>query len=324
MTGVDQATDDTTDNPTRRAIALIALLLLAGVALRGYLPAAHPRPPRSEPQGPMTVFLPAALLAICLVILTVAIINRARDPRTTAGSFSALAAGGGARTGRPRWRVLLIGAVVVTGWLALTLWVSMHVAAQHRVPLPAPGPTGGPQVVPPGANAPPTTGDHRQSGPQHDDAVLGYLVTGGLALLALIIAGVATARTGRPQPPGVVAADDPVAGVRPGESLARAAELGLAEIIDPNREPREAIIACYAVMERQLGHDPDVAPREFDTPTEVLTRAVDHHALPAENAARLVRLFTEARFSPHLMTEAQRAEAVRILRLVLDELTATA
>ena len=48
--------------------------------------------------------------------------------------------------------------------------------------------------------------------------------------------------------------------------------------------------------------------------------AVEHHALPADNATRLVELFTEARFSAHLMTERDRADAIVALRRVLDEL----
>ena len=44
-------------------------------------------------------------------------------------------------------------------------------------------------------------------------------------------------------------------------SLARAAEVGLAEIGDLSREPREAIIACYAAMERELTRVPGAAPQ---------------------------------------------------------------
>ncbi|WP_131823719.1 DUF4129 domain-containing protein, partial [Mycobacterium talmoniae] len=104
------------------------------------------------------------------------------------------------------------------------------------------------------------------------------------------------------------------------ESLARAAQAGLAEIGDLARGPREAIIACYATMERELARVPDAVPQDCDTPSEVLARAVDHHALHADNAARLVSLFTEARFSPHVMNEGHREAAVRVLRLVLAEL----
>ena len=104
----------------------------------------------------------------------------------------------------------------------------------------------------------------------------------------------------------------------------RAAEVGLAEMADLSREPREAIIACYAAMERELANVPDAAPQDFDTPTEVLARAVEHHALHADNAVQLVNLFAEARFSPHVMNEGHREVAVRVLRLVLDELAAQA
>ena len=89
---------------------------------------------------------------------------------------------------------------------------------------------------------------------------------------------------------------------------------------DLSREPREAIIACYAAMERELANVPAAVPQDFDTPTEVLARAVEHHALHADNAVQLVNLFEEARFSPHVMNEGHREVAVRVLRLVLDEL----
>ena len=87
-----------------------------------------------------------------------------------------------------------------------------------------------------------------------------------------------------------------------GESLARAAEVGLAEIGDLTREPREAIIACYAAMERELTRVPGAVPQDCDTPSEVLARAVDNRALRADSATELVELFEEARFSPHVMT----------------------
>ena len=107
---------------------------------------------------------------------------------------------------------------------------------------------------------------------------------------------------------------------RRSESLARAAERGLAEIADLNREPREAIIACYAAMERELANVPEAVPQDFDTATEVLARAVEHHALHTDNAIQLVNLFAEARFSPHEMNERHRELAVGALRIVLDEL----
>jgi hypothetical protein len=73
-------------------------------------------------------------------------------------------------------------------------------------------------------------------------------------------------------------------------------------------------------MERELTRVPDAMPQEFDTPSEVLARAVAHRALKADSATELVDLFEEARFSVHVMTEAHRDAAVRVLRRVLAEL----
>jgi Domain of unknown function (DUF4129) len=77
-------------------------------------------------------------------------------------------------------------------------------------------------------------------------------------------------------------------------------------------------------MERELENAPEVVPRESDTPSEVLARAVEHHALREDSATELVDLFEEARFSPHVMTEEHREIAVRVLRLVLAELRSVA
>jgi hypothetical protein len=77
-------------------------------------------------------------------------------------------------------------------------------------------------------------------------------------------------------------------------------------------------------MERELTHVPGAAPQEFDTPTEVLARAIDRHALRADSATQLVDLFEEARFSPHVMNEGHRDAAVRVLRTVLTELRSVA
>ncbi|WP_231127180.1 DUF4129 domain-containing protein, partial [Mycobacterium colombiense] len=169
--------------------------------------------------------------------------------------------------------------------------------------------------------APPRRGDrpgdeHHQhgdrAGQQDPQQVLGAVARTVRMLLR---------RRWRPAAP--VIADEPAESPAPAprsESLARAAERGLAEMTDLSREPREAIIACYAAMERELAQVPGAVPQEFDTPTEVLARAVEHHALHADNAGQLVNLFAEARFSPHVMNEGHRDIAVGVLRLVLDEL----
>ena len=149
-----------------------------------------------------------------------------------------------------------------------------------------------------------------------------------LILMALIVVGTAVTSRRRHRVATSWASDRelPEAPAQAGaaESLARAAEVGLAEIGDLSREPREAIIACYAAMERELTHVPGAVPLDCDTPSEVLARAVSHHALRADSATQLVELFEEARFSPHVMNEGHRDIAVDALRLVLADLRSIA
>ena len=154
--------------------------------------------------------------------------------------------------------------------------------------------------------------------------VIGYLIPPMLILMVLVVVGTAVASRRQRAGAGSYRLDDdggPVAATpTAGESLVRAAEVGLAEIGDRTREPREAIIACYAAMERELTRVPGAVPQDCDTPSEVLARAVDNRALRADSATELVELFEEARFSPHVMTEEHRDAAVRVLERVLAEL----
>jgi hypothetical protein len=158
--------------------------------------------------------------------------------------------------------------------------------------------------------------------------VVSYLIPPMLILMTLVVIGTAVmSRRQRRLATATVAGHDVAeAPARSGaaESLARAAEVGLAEIGDLSREPREAIIACYAAMERELTHVPGAVPLDCDTPSEVLARAVDHHALRADSATQLVDLFEEARFSPHVMNEGHRDTAFDALRLVLADLRSMA
>ena len=143
-----------------------------------------------------------------------------------------------------------------------------------------------------------------------------------LILMVLVVVGTAVASRRQRQranrtPSTTTVADTYPRPTRRGESLARAAEVGLAEIGDLSREPREAIIACYAAMERELTHVPGAVPQDCDTPSEVLARAVDNHALRADSATQLVELFEEARFCPHVMNEGHRDAAVRVWNVCL-------
>jgi hypothetical protein len=104
------------------------------------------------------------------------------------------------------------------------------------------------------------------------------------------------------------------------EQVTQAMEAGRAAMRDGSTlTARQAIVACFAAMERALAQfGGDVAPREADTPEEVLRRGISGARLPEEPARRLLRLFREARFSPHQMTQEDRTAAGR----ALDEMLA--
>jgi Domain of unknown function (DUF4129) len=307
------------DKPTGRAVALIVLLIFVAAALHGYFPA-QSHAARGEPGSSRAALLfIIAALSGTLALLAIAVIARLRDPRAPAPKQGDLSDMLGTGKGRPSWRVLLIGLVLIVAWLLIvTLLVRYLVPHDVNPSAPTPAPTAQPSGHPTG---PPT-----QPHPRNDSGdTFGILLAGTIPMVLVIVAGSLIMARRRWRAPTPVTtdryADDHLESPAPrSESLVRAAEVGLAEIGDLNREPREAIIACYAAMERELARVPGAAPQDFDTPTEVLVRAVEHHALHAHNAERLVNLFEEARFSPHVMNEGHREVAVNVLRLVLAEL----
>jgi Domain of unknown function (DUF4129) len=306
------------DKPTGRVVALIVLLILVAAALRGYLPA-HDRSTHSALIGNRAaMMIIVAALTATLALVAVAVIARLRDPQAVAPHTRDLSDMLGSGKGRPNWRVLLIGFAVIVAWLLIAILLARLFGshgASSSVPTadPTPSPPTNRPPPPPNPNSPNDSGN-----------MFAILVASTVPMLLIIVTGavIMSRRRWRAVTPAPIA-DDYVESPAPpprAESLVRAAELGLAEMTDLSREPREAIIACYAAMERELANVPDAVPQEFDTATEVLARAVEHHALHVDNAVRLVNLFAEARFSPHVMNEGHREEAVRVLRLVLDEL----
>jgi hypothetical protein len=311
--------EKTPDKATGRVVAVIVLLIAIAASLRGYLPGVERanQPPPDSGSSPAYV---AAMITVSLVIVAVAFIARLRDPRRAPASAGALPNSFSGGRGRPAWRVLMIGAGVLLAWLLLA-WVLSRFIVLHSVDQPQAAPQStAVRVLAPGTNAPQRPRSH-DSDANRD--VLPYLIAGTVALLTMIVAGaVVAARRRRVRESRVEPVQTPgrTATAVAATSLARAAESGLAEITDLNHEPRQAIIACYAAMERELTHFPDAVPQDFDTPTEVLARAVEHHALHAGNAAELVNLFEEARFSPHVMNEAHRTSALRVLQLVLADM----
>jgi uncharacterized protein DUF4129 len=311
------------DKATGRVVAVLVLLIAIAAALRGYLPGVDRTEQHRPPDSGASLVYVAALLSVSLVIVAVALIARLRDPRRAPSSATGLPDRFSDGRGRPRWRVLLVGAAVLVAWLLLLWLLSRLFMPQEQGQILGPPQSASQASVPKADNAP-----RRPAPPDAgaDRDVLPFLIAGTVALLAMIVAAaVVNVRKRRVSAAPVEAAHAP-GGPTPtvvAPALVRAAESGMAEIEDRDHEPRQAIIACYTAMERELSRFPGAIPQDFDTPTEVLARAVEHHALHIDNAVELVNLFEEARFSPHVMDESHRASALRVLRLVLAELRST-
>jgi Domain of unknown function (DUF4129) len=306
------------------AVTLAVLVVVAALALRGFLPGIDRAPPARDTDDPAASAFIIALLFASVAIVGLAVIGRLRR-----GSAAAAAS-----SGRPEWmrgagkrptlRLLLLAFALVAAWL-LAVMVLSRLGSGVAV---------GPPNVPPGATPttpPPATGTAppaQPAEPSGDSNLFGPFYVATVAFLVLLVVGtIVSARRRRPAVSSTVY-DDPRVDVDAPElgsdSLVRAAEVGLEKVGDLSREPRKAIIACYAAMEGELSHVPDAMPQDFDTASEVLARAVAHRALGPGSATQLVDLFDEARFSPHVMTEAHRDEAVRVLQQVLGELRSTA
>ncbi len=297
-----------------RTVAVIVLLLLAVVALRGYLPGAEPAPdsPEPEPGGPSGVYAIVTLLAVSIFIIAASILAQERR-RAGPSPGELLRSRRGAGIKVP-WRLIAILAAILIGWLVVMLLLMRWRSGLLLDEVPLTDSESGAALEGGGAETPPPT-------PAEDGDVFGALVVAAVTLFVLSAAAtwMGRRRAGTAMPP-TAWVDPPTAAPSAEPDLARAAELGLVEIGDLSRDPREAIIACYAAMERELEKSPGTTPQDSDTPSEVLARAVERQALDAGSAAELVDLFQEARFSPHVMNEGHRAGAVRALRLVQRDL----
>lgn len=298
--------------------ALVVLLFLAGVALRGYLPGDERAPRQQSTGNPASLFGVVALLTVSLVIVVLAIVAWLREPRRAAPPPHLLPRRLGGNRERRKWRFLLIclGALLV--WLLVLMLLTRLFGTPHGIEQ-NPAPT---RATPP----PPGNAAAPSPPPETGGDVFWYLAGTTAIMLVLVVVAtvIAITRRGRPAPARVGGQAAPAPAAAGPESLAVAAERGLAEIEDLSREPREAIIACYAAMERALADAPGAMPQDSDTPTEVLARAVEHHAIHPGSATQLVNLFAEARFSVHVMNEGHREAAVRALQLVLAEVRSLA
>jgi multisubunit Na+/H+ antiporter MnhB subunit len=91
------------------------------------------------------------------------------------------------------------------------------------------------------------------------------------------------------------------------------------DALQAGTEPRAAIIACYAALERGFAAAGS-APAVADTPAEVLTRATEAGLVRSASAETLTSLFRRARYSSEPMTLADSAAAANALEQMRTDL----
>ncbi len=142
-------------------------------------------------------------------------------------------------------------------------------------------------------------------------ALIPVLVVVGLATIAVVAAAVALRRK-HPPPPD--------------EGMAEEIAAILDDTLDDLRaekDPRRAIIAAYARLERVLAAH-GLPRRLHETPDEFLMRVGPELELGQGSLQRLTDLFTRAKFSPHDVDTGMKDEAIDALSTVRDELKAAA
>ena len=296
---------------------MLALVIIAAIALRGYVPGADPDPPQRSRSSPATIIAVVSIMSLAIVVTFFGLLQLLR--RRKSAAVIVFAVDGGDRPRGLRKRLLYLAAAAVAVFVLATALSTLGLGRAEDEKA-APTDSAEQQSDDDAEGRTPQSEDPPP--PEDNPLLVPLLAAQALLLIGLmIVGGIIVVRRSAVSDDGkftIAPFDESNESVS--DTLARAAALGLAEIADPDREPRAAIIACYTAMERALAEAPDAAPHESDTPTEVLARAVDHGVLHSDAAATLVALFTEARFSPHRMTEDQRTIAIDMLQLVSADL----
>lgn len=288
---------------------LAVLLLAAGLTIRGRIPVPNAVPRDRGADSPGSWVGVIALLSMSLLVMTFAMLTRRAGPPKPAPRELPDSPGGSG--GRRNLRLGLIALGVLIAWLlAMVVLHRLGVGSDSQrlsVPPGIPDRVGGS----PRPSAPTKSGDTSR---------LLMATTAVLVVMTALFTVVSALRRPRRESVQVSATDAASPAPNHPQPLAVAAERGLAVLADRNLTPREAIIACYSAMERALAGAPNTAPQAADTPSEVLARAVGAGAVSPGNASDLVALFTEARFSTHIMVDRHRQAAEGALRSVLAEL----
>jgi Domain of unknown function (DUF4129) len=189
------------------------------------------------------------------------------------------------------WSVLIVVAIAVVA----SLFMHSH---RHRRAPPPQKPVAA-KVAPRPSPAP---------GPTRPPARTGATWLEVVALATAALVAIAAATRPRRQPAGG-AEDDPLAALV-GDSL---------EGLRAEPDPRRAVIAAYARMERGLGRS-GLARARSETALEYLGRVLADRRVSPAAVTRLTNLFQRAKFSDHTIGADAKEDAIDALEAIRDEL----
>lgn len=283
---------------TRLAAGLALFLLVAvGASAREQVPA---RAPGHLPNIGLLLSISLLAIAMLAVLMIAGVLPGGRRRRRRATDLPHPLA----QIPRGAPLALATALAVVFAVIALTLVVARQVV------------TGTEKRAPPTASAP---ASHHTSVPPAQSPAASHAahVTGAQLAIAAVVAfcaaGAAAAvirpRSRRGGPKGTSGGDarQRTEAVLDAESVSRLLRQGAAAMSGVD-DPRDAIISCYATMERELAAA-GVGRDAAQTPSGLLRTAVTAGAVAPRPATALTRLFELARFSAMPMTTCHRRQA---------------
>lgn len=277
--------------PVPLALAAIGLLGLVALAARGHPRAGGGGATRHVPGDLILEYIVLLLLAEAVVVLPLIAYsfwtNRYERLRRQASK----------RNWVPRTFAVMTSATIV---LAAVYAIRM---LRHD------GSSGRARVHPPGL--PPGGGSSGQAGTASTFDWMPAVVVGSLLVVGLVVGflWLRRAEATRSRSPEEIA-----------EELSHVLDDSL-EDLRAEPDPRRAVIAAYARMERALAWF-GLPRRAFEAPLEYLSRVLVDLRASAESVRRLTSLFERAKFSAHEIGPTLKEDAIDALVTVRDELRA--
>ncbi len=278
--------------PILLALAAVALLGLVALAARGHAPTGGGGSTHSVPGDLLLEYVLLIAFAVGLVVMPLVAhafwTNRRQLAQTR-------------RQGNWMVKVFIVMSVAVVIFAARFLLHLFHDGRNSG--------HGGRTTPPPGSTGP-TGGTGGQAAKAVPFDWVPVIVVGSVLLVGLIVAVVVLRRQESAQ--------------RTPESIAEQLSNVLDDTLDDLRaesDPRRAVIAAYARMERALAWF-GLPRRVFEAPLEYLARVLLELRASTESVRRLTGLFERAKFSTHAIGPGLKDDAIEALVAVRDELRA--